>query len=44
MDLNDDSRPEGAEDVVDIPIYGSNAAGYPDGVELRGRSAACRST
>ncbi len=36
MDLNDDSRPEGAEDVVDIPIYGSIAAGYPDGVEPSG--------
>jgi len=36
MDLNEESRPEEAIDVVDIPIYGSIAAGYPDGVESSG--------
>ena len=34
--LADESRPEEALDVIDIPIYGSIAAGYPDGVEASG--------
>lgn len=29
----DDSIPAGTSEVVDIPVYGSIAAGYPDGVE-----------
>lgn len=36
VDLQEDSRPEEAEEVIDIPIYGSIAAGYPDGVETGG--------
>lgn len=36
MDLNDDARPAESLDVVEIPIYGSIAAGYPDGVEPAG--------
>ena len=36
MDLTDEARPEESMDVVDIPIYGSIAAGYPDGVESPG--------
>ncbi len=36
LDLHDDSPPEEALDVVDIPIYGHIAAGYPDGVEPAG--------
>lgn len=36
MGLGDDDRPTDATDVVDIPIYGSIAAGYPDGVEPGG--------
>lgn len=36
FDLNDDSRPADALDVLEIPIYGSIAAGYPDGVESGG--------
>lgn len=36
LDLESDHQPEEAFDVVDIPIYGSIAAGYPDGVESAG--------
>lgn len=36
LDLESDHQPEEAFDVVDIPIYGSIAAGYPDGVESSG--------
>ncbi len=36
MDLDEDHRPIEAKDVVDIPIYGTIAAGYPDGVESGG--------
>lgn len=36
FDLNEESQPSDALDVVDIPIYGSIAAGYPDGVESGG--------
>jgi len=36
MDLTDEAKPEDALDVIDIPIYGSIAAGYPDGVESAG--------
>jgi len=31
-----EAAPEGAREVVEIPIYGSIAAGYPDGVESGG--------
>lgn len=31
-----EETPEGAYEVVDIPIYGAIAAGYPDGVEPAG--------
>lgn len=31
-----EEHPEGSTDVVDIPIYGNIAAGYPDGVETGG--------
>ncbi len=33
---NSETAPEDAIDVVDIPVYGSIAAGYPDGVEPGG--------
>lgn len=36
FDLNEDTQPHDAIDVVEIPIYGSIAAGYPDGVESGG--------
>ncbi len=36
LDLNDDSPPNEALDVLEIPIYGHIAAGYPDGVETSG--------
>jgi len=36
FDLDEDSRPKEALNVIDIPIYGSIAAGYPDGVEPAG--------
>lgn len=36
LDLNDDHQPAESLEVVDIPIYGSIAAGYPDGVESGG--------
>jgi repressor LexA len=36
LDLNEEQRPEGAMDVVEVPIYGSIAAGFPDGVESAG--------
>lgn len=36
MALDDDDRPLDSDDVVDIPIYGDIAAGYPDGVETGG--------
>jgi len=32
-ELDDDSLPPGTTDVIDIPVYGNIAAGYPDGVE-----------
>lgn len=31
-----DTQPENTDDVVDIPIYGNIAAGYPDGIESGG--------
>ncbi|WOO40253.1 transcriptional repressor LexA [Rubellicoccus peritrichatus] len=31
-----DEKPEDATEVIDIPVYGSIAAGYPDGVETGG--------
>jgi|TARA_B110000495_G_scaffold125146_1_gene108822 repressor LexA len=34
--LDDESVPEESLDVVDIPVYGHIAAGYPDGVEPAG--------
>lgn len=37
MDFDDENVPLGAKEVVDIPIYGSIAAGYPDGVEPGGQ-------
>ena len=36
FDLDEDHQPVEALDVVDIPIYGHIAAGYPDGVESGG--------
>lgn len=36
LGLADEQQPEGALEVVDLPIYGSIAAGYPDGVEPGG--------
>jgi len=36
FDLTDGARPDDALDVVDIPIFGSIAAGFPDGVESGG--------
>lgn len=36
LDLNEETQPEDAMEVVDIPIYGDIAAGYPDGVESSG--------
>ena len=36
MDFNEENQPAEAWEVVDIPIYGSIAAGYPDGVEPGG--------
>ena len=36
FDLNEENQPAEALDVVDIPIYGSIAAGFPDGVESSG--------
>jgi repressor LexA len=36
IDLSDEARPAEALDVLDIPVYGSIAAGYPDGVESSG--------
>lgn len=36
MDLTDENQPAEAIEVVDIPIYGSIAAGYPDGIEPGG--------
>lgn len=36
MDLRDEAKPEGAIDVIEIPVYGSIAAGYPEGVEVSG--------
>lgn len=36
IDLNEEHRPAEALEVVEIPIYGSIAAGYPDGVEASG--------
>lgn len=35
-DFADDALPQDAADVVNIPIYGSIAAGYPEGVETGG--------
>ncbi len=36
LDLGDEERPREAMEVMDIPIYGNIAAGYPDGVESSG--------
>lgn len=36
MELEESDRPAHSMDVVDIPIYGHIAAGYPDGVEPAG--------
>ncbi|MCD8482469.1 MAG: transcriptional repressor LexA [Verrucomicrobia bacterium] len=36
MELDEEARPENSIDVIDIPIYGHIAAGYPDGVEPAG--------
>lgn len=36
FDLCEDHRPEEAIEVIEIPIYGSIAAGFPDGVESGG--------
>jgi len=36
VDLADDQRPEEALDVVELPVLGAIAAGYPDGVETGG--------
>lgn len=33
LDLNEEKRPEGAGDVVDIPVYGAIAAGYAETME-----------
>lgn len=35
-DLEEEHRPAEAVDVVEIPVYGSIAAGFPDGVESGG--------
>jgi repressor LexA len=36
FDLNEEAQPADSIEVVEIPIYGSIAAGYPDGVESGG--------
>jgi repressor LexA len=36
VDLDEENLPADAEEVVDIPVYGAIAAGYPDGVEAAG--------
>lgn len=36
VDLADSQRPEEALDVVEMPVLGAIAAGYPDGVETGG--------
>lgn len=36
FDLNEEARPEESLDVVELPIYGSIAAGFPDGIESGG--------
>lgn len=36
VDLADESIPAEATDVLEIPLYGAIAAGYPDGVETGG--------
>jgi len=36
LGLEEEQKPEEAFDVVDIPVYGAIAAGYPDGVEPSG--------
>ncbi len=36
MDLNEEARPVESMDVIEIPIYGSIAAGFPEGVETAG--------
>ena len=36
MDLEDDKKPKKAIDIIELPIYGNIAAGYPDGVEASG--------
>lgn len=36
LDLEETHQPQESLDVVDIPIYGHIAAGYPDGVEAAG--------
>jgi repressor LexA len=37
LDLSEEAVPEEAVEVLEIPIYGSIAAGYPDGVEAGGQ-------
>ncbi len=36
MDFDEEHWPENAGGVIEIPLYGSIAAGYPDGVEAGG--------
>ena len=36
MELEEEQKPENSIDVVDLPVYGKIAAGYPDGVESSG--------
>jgi repressor LexA len=36
FDLNEEARPEESLEVVELPIYGSIAAGFPDGIESGG--------
>lgn len=37
LDLDEENTPEESLDVVEIPIYGHIAAGFPDGVETGGQ-------
>jgi repressor LexA len=36
MEFEDDKKPDKAIDLIELPIYGNIAAGYPDGVEASG--------
>ena len=36
MEFEDEKKPENAIDIIDLPVYGNIAAGYPDGVEASG--------